>query len=60
MKTFNLLLRLISGIIFIIGCFCVGHFAGKENIALEVMFSFISIISFIIFYVGKEKSNEGD
>jgi len=60
MEKFNLLLRFISGIIFIIGCVCVGYFAGKENIVLEVMFSLISIISFIIFYIGKGKSNEGD
>jgi len=56
MKKCNLLLRFIAGIIFIIGCFCVGHFAAKGNISVEIMTAFISIIAFIIFYVAKEKN----
>jgi len=55
MKKCNLLLRFIAGIIFIIGCFCVGHFAAKGNISIEIMTAFISIIAFIMFYVGKDK-----
>jgi len=55
MEKYNLLLRFIAGIIFIIGCVCVGHFAAKENISVEIMTAFISIIAFIMFYVGKDK-----
>ena len=55
MERYNLFLRFMAGIIFVIGCYCVGHFAAKENISLEIFTAFISIIMFIVFYVGKEK-----
>ena len=55
MEKYNLFLRFIAGIGFVIGCIFVGHFAAKENISVEIMAAFISIIMFIIFYVAKEK-----
>jgi len=57
MEKYNLFLRFIAGIMFVIGCICVGHFAAKENISVEIMVAFISIIMFIIFYIPKENNN---
>jgi ABC-type Fe3+-siderophore transport system permease subunit len=58
MKKYNLFLRFIAGIMFIIGCVCVGRFAAEENISVEIMTAFISIIMFIIFYTDKEKNDD--
>lgn len=58
MKRTNLVLRFLAGIIFIVCCGCVGIFARKGNIAVEVMTSFLGIIAFIIFYINNDTKSK--